>query len=106
MPRLLSIFNDYLERGGEAEGVRQICASLRPVLDLEECLFSSAEWTGPTAPNVLQQALWMIRNPASIARVRAAHTDFRPDAWLLHNVFPVGSGAIYREAQHLDAIAW
>ncbi|CAN5377532.1 glycosyltransferase [soil metagenome] len=97
-PRLLSIFNDYLEKGGEAEGVRQICNSLRPVLELQECLFRSDDWLGAEAPNRLQQALWMIHNPKSIATLRAAHRSFEPDAWLAHNVFPVGSGAIYREA--------
>jgi glycosyltransferase involved in cell wall biosynthesis len=101
MPRLLSIFNDYLQRGGEAEGVRQICDSLRPVLELRECLFSSSAWTGPAAPNRVRQALWMIRNPQSVAALRDIHQAFQPDAWLVHNVFPVGSGAIYPEAERL-----
>jgi glycosyltransferase involved in cell wall biosynthesis len=101
MPRLLSIFNEYLHKGGEEEGVEQICASLRPMLTLKECRFSSADWTGPDAPDPFRQALYMIKNPKSLAMLRGLHSEFRPDAWLVHNVFPVGSAAIYPEAQRL-----
>ncbi len=101
MPRVLSIFNDYLEKGGEAESVRQICDSLQSVLELRQCLFSSSAWTGPGAPNRLRQALWMIRNPNSLAALKEIQRAFQPDAWLVHNVFPVGSAAIYPEARRL-----
>ena len=40
----------------------------------------------------------MLWNPKSLKEIREHHRRFRPDAWLVHNVFPVGSAAIYREA--------
>jgi glycosyltransferase involved in cell wall biosynthesis len=43
----------------------------------------------------------MIRNPKSVGALRDVQRTFQPDAWLVHNVFPVGSAAIYPEAQRL-----
>jgi glycosyltransferase involved in cell wall biosynthesis len=101
MPKVLSIFSEYLQKGGEAEGVAQICDSLRQILELQECRFSSTAWVGKDAPNIVRQALWMIKNPKSLAVLRNMQSEFRADAWLIHNVFPVGSAAIYPEAQRL-----
>jgi glycosyltransferase involved in cell wall biosynthesis len=100
-PKVLSIFNEYLQPGGEALGVAQICEALRDIVDLQECRFSSAAWTGKHAPGVLRQAWWMIRNPASLSELREVQSKFCADAWLVHNVFPVGSASIYREAERL-----
>lgn len=99
--KILSIFNEYLQPGGEAEGVAQICAALRQTHQIEECRFSSAAWKGADAPNVFRQALYMIRNPTSLSALGRINVAFRPDAWLVHNVFPAGSAAIYREAGSL-----
>jgi glycosyltransferase involved in cell wall biosynthesis len=101
MPKVLSIFSEYLQKGGEAEGVAQICDSLRQILELQECRFSSAAWAGEGGPSIVRQALWMIKNPKSLAVLRNVQSEFRAEAWLIHNVFPVGSAAIYPEAQRL-----
>ena len=100
-PRVLQIFSEYRQPGGEASSVNRISASLHKDLDLHHCFFSNAEWTGRDAPNILRQAVWMMRNPKSLDAVRRKHREVQPDAWLLHNVFPVGSAAIYREAGRL-----
>jgi glycosyltransferase involved in cell wall biosynthesis len=55
----------------------------------------------PDAPPVWKQALWMLRNPQSVQLVRNAHSSFGADAWLVHNVLPVGSLAIYSEGKRL-----
>src|SRR2546430_15379220 len=99
--RILNIFSHYLERGGEAHAVEAICESLSQVLDLRRCEFFSADWTGPTAPAKWKQALWMIRNPESLRKLRACERSFRSDVWLVHNVLPVGSVAVYSEAERL-----
>jgi glycosyltransferase involved in cell wall biosynthesis len=99
--KILSVFNDYLERGGEAHAVDAIYESLSSVCAMTRCHFSSAEWTGAAAPNVVQQAAWMIRNPRSIEKLRERERQSGADAWLVHNVFPVGSAAIYSEARRL-----
>lgn len=99
--KILSVFNYYLERGGEALAVDLISNSLSSVLDLKLCNFSSADWVGPGAPSRLQQACRMLYNPASAVKLRAHERQRRSDAWLVHNVFPVGSGAVYSEAKRL-----
>ena len=70
-------------------------------MDFHQCLFANSDWSGPNAPSKLQQARWIISNPRSLEKIRTMHEAARPDAWLLHNVFPVGSAAIYREALRL-----
>jgi glycosyltransferase involved in cell wall biosynthesis len=102
MPKVLSIFNEYLHRGGEAEAVDLICDSLKGIVELKECRFYSADWVGKDAPGRIRQAIWLIRNPNSLAKLRKIHSEFRPDAWLVHNVFPVGSAGIYTEAERLN----
>jgi len=96
--KILNVFSHYLERGGEEVAVEEICQSLSEVTEVERCDFFSSSWTGPSAPAMWKQALGMLWNPQSLKEIREHHRRFRPDAWLVHNVFPVGSAAIYREA--------
>src|ERR1700680_1112826 len=99
--RILNIFNYYLERGGERHAVEAICESLAQISDLERCEFFSSDWTGPAAPPKWKQAWWMIRNPESLRKLRGCQWSFKSDVWLVHNVLPVGSTAIYPEAKRL-----
>src|SRR5439155_4913568 len=95
--RLCQIFNDYLERGGEASAVEQITRQLTQVASsVETCLFSSRDWTGPIAPAAWKQALWMYHNPSSVRRLRAACAGGGIDLALAHNLFPVGSAGMFR----------
>lgn len=96
--RLLQIFNQYLERGGEEASVHRIFELLSPSMDVYRCAFNSSAWKGHDAPPAWSQAVRMISNPTSLRMLREQHFATRPDAWLVHNVFPVGSAAIYREA--------
>jgi len=100
--RLLNIFNHYLEPGGEARAVEAITSSLSKFVDLERCDFFSSDWVGKNAPSPWKQALLTLRNPVSVARIREEQHRFKADAWLVHNVFPVGSAAIYSEAKRLN----
>jgi glycosyltransferase involved in cell wall biosynthesis len=99
--KILNIFNHYLEQGGEAFAVDAISASLSQVVDVERCDFSSADWVGENAPALWKQAIWTLRNPVSLNKVCERQRHFKADAWLIHNVFPVGSAAIYPEAKRL-----
>lgn len=99
--RLLQIFNHYLERGGEEASVHRIFDLLSPSTDIHRCAFNSSSWKGAAAPPAWSQALRMICNPTSLETLRKEHLATRPDAWLVHNVFPVGSAAVYREALRL-----
>jgi glycosyltransferase involved in cell wall biosynthesis len=99
--KILSVFNHYLERGGEARAVASIDDSLGEIGALTTCEFSSADWTGPIAPPKWQQALRMIRNPESIRQLQRCQQSSGAELWLVHNVFPVGSGSVYSEARRL-----
>src|SRR5437588_11950910 len=99
--KILNVFNDYLEKGGEANSIEAIVDSLSQILNIERCDFTSADWMGSDAPWMWQQAIWMIRNPKSLRKIRDYQCKFKADAWLVHNVLPVGSAAIYPEAKHL-----
>jgi len=98
---IASIFNRYLSVGGEELVSNRIYTLLQQAYEMEDWAFSSADWTGPNAPSRLQQAMWMWNNPVAIARLRQLHRDFQPDAWLVHNVYPVASAGVYRLAGEL-----
>lgn len=99
--RLLQISSTYLEKGGEEAWLGAMNQALEGVVDLHHCSFSSHDWVGPSAPSKIKQARLMLSNPASLRLLRRVHDQARPDAWVVHNVFPVGSAAIYREASRL-----
>jgi glycosyltransferase involved in cell wall biosynthesis len=100
--RILQIFNRYLETGGEEASVQRVFNSLQSITETRQCLFDSADWTGHKAPGKISQAARMFYNPDSIRKVRKNHTEHNASIWLLHNLFPVASAGIYREANRLD----
>lgn len=99
--KILSVFNEYLEHGGEAIAVDAIYSVLATMYEVEKCDFRSSDWLGSDAPPKWKQALWMMHNPQSAKKLQEAQARFHPDVWLVHNIFPVGSGAVYSEAQRL-----
>ncbi len=68
--------------------------------DVRNHWFRSSDWMGKQAPPVWKQAAWTLYNPASIATLRRIQSEYPAEAWIVHNVFPVGSAGIYREALH------
>ena len=94
--KLLQIFNQYLYPGGEADVVERISRLEAPNLLVEGCFFSSREWNEQKLP-ASRQAGKMIKNPDALRQLRNMQRDTSSDIWLLHNLFPVGSAAIYRE---------
>ena len=99
--RVLQIFNRYLKLGGEELSVDRIAEHLSEEWEVESCLFHSKEWVGENAPPVWKQAAWVFRNPQACSRIVAAHHRFQPDLWLVHNVHPVISAAVFAEAKKL-----
>jgi len=93
--RLFQVFNRYQEPGGEESWVNTLECSL----GIPTCYFNSSDWTGAQAPTVWSQALRLIYNPTSLRKIREFQRRLSAEAWILHNVFPVGSAAIYREAE-------
>lgn len=99
--RILQVFNRYLEVGGEEASVHRVCNSLHSIAEIRQSLFDSADWIGPKAPGVVSQAARMFYNPDSVRKVRKDHREHQSSIWLLHNLFPVASAGIYREADRL-----
>ena len=97
-PAILQVFNRYLDRGGEEIAVGQFAEILRDQCRFDECIFESAEWKGSTAPAKWKQPIWMFHNSQSVRRLREKQEQTRAQAWLVHNIFPVCSPAIYDEA--------
>lgn len=97
-PRILQVFNEYIEKGGEESSVNRIFSTLQGRGNITQCRFASEDWMGPRPMSAAQQALRMVYNPDSIRKIRQLDAEHRPDVWLLHNVFPVGSAGIFREA--------
>lgn len=96
--RLLQVFSRYVEAGGEETTVNRIADVLSCENGKNQCWFDNRDWVGPAAPMWMKQAMLMIRNPSALCALRERHNALRPDAWMVHNVFPVGSAGVFREA--------
>ncbi len=99
--RILQVFNQYLEQGGEEVWVNEAARLSGKSFRIDDLRFQSSEWTGRGAPTLIKQAQQVWNNPESRKRMRAAVADVRPDVLLFHNLIPVGSLGLYDEAQQL-----
>jgi glycosyltransferase involved in cell wall biosynthesis len=98
-PRLLQIFNRTIGGGGEDVAVEHMRRLLTARCVFHECLFESDDWTGPEAPAVSRQALWLLHNNQALEQILTAHRKLRADAWIVHNWVPVVSAGIYAAAR-------
>ena len=96
--RILQVFNRYLQYGGEEKSVTRIRGQLSQRHSLTSCTFDSENWVNERAPTRVSQVLRMFYNPAATRQLTASIHETRPDAILLHNLYPVGSPGIYRTA--------
>lgn len=102
LPRVLHVFNRYRFYGGEEAAVERISQVLRErEVPFQECIASSEEWDAVGGPPRWKQALLSVYNPNGVARVRAAHEKLRADVWIVHNLFPVLSLGVLREAHRI-----
>lgn len=95
---ILDVFNRYRLVGGEEQAAERIRRHLRQHHQVNECQFRSTEWTGPTAPGQLSQAARLFYNPEGRKRFEAAIDSTKPELAIFHNIFPVGSPALYHSA--------
>lgn len=98
IPKLLQVFNQYLESGGEEVWVNKMAQLGGDGYELSDLRFHSGAWIGKGAPSRLTQAIKAWDNPDSRRRLRDAVAENRPDALLFHNLIPVGSFGLYQEA--------
>lgn len=95
---ILSVFNRYLHPGGEETSVNRITELLAARHIVNTCRFESAEWTGADAPSTFSQAWRLFYNPEGARRFERALDESAASAVVLHNIYPVGSPALYRSA--------
>lgn len=100
--RVLQVFNQYLERGGEEIWVNEmlrLCNHGRIIL--HDLRFHSRAWKGRGAPNRFRQARLLWDNPEARQRLREEVLRLRPQVLVFHNVIPVASLGLYAEAKSL-----
>lgn len=101
--KIIQVFNQYLEPGGEENSVNRIFRHLEiGGHDVKRFLRRSEEWTGHKAPSRWKQALMIGYNEEVLGDLRTMHNQFSPDIWILHNVVPVVSLGVYKLARELN----
>ena len=97
--RVLHLFNRYRYFGGEEAAVLRMTVAMRESgAQVDECFFASEDWEKPGAPPQWKQAFLALRNPTALTRVREMHRQQRSNLWLAHNILPVISPGVLREA--------
>jgi glycosyltransferase involved in cell wall biosynthesis len=99
--RMLQVFNQYSEQGGEQLWVDQLTSLADERMKVHELRFLSRTWKMPGAPSPLHQAWRIWDNPESRRRLRRTVEELNPDLLLFHNLIPVGSFGLYDEARRL-----
>lgn len=99
--RVLQVFNQYAEQGGEEVWVDQVTSLSDEQVKVHELRFQSRAWKMQGAPSRIHQALRMWDNPESRRRLRRNIRNLKPDVLLFHNLIPVASFGLYAEAQQL-----
>lgn len=95
---ILDVFNRYRLAGGEEMSVERIRSHLAQRHEVSVCSFDSNEWFQPGAPGRMSQAGKLFYNPEGARRFETALDAHKPDVAVFHNIFPVGSPALYRTA--------
>jgi len=98
--KTLQIFNVYQQYGGEENVVRSLSA-LMAGPDWRDVFFHSREWASEPWFKKLTQPLRAYYNAPALQAVESAQRQHQADVWLLHNVLPVGSLALYHKAAAL-----
>lgn len=101
-PRLLQVFNQYLEPGGEEVWVNQMLQLGGSKFDIRELRFHSEAWLGHGAPSRLRQAILSWNHPLARNKLRQSVEKIRPEVLLYHNLVPVASLGMYEEARQLE----
>lgn len=95
-PRVLQIFNRYLEYGGEQASVFRIGDTLQEKADVEYFTTSSDELLASRNPvDMASAAVSAMHNATAVRRLTRYQKIGRFDLWLVHNIFPAMSPSVY-----------
>ncbi len=65
---------------------------------VQNCFFQSKDWNHPVTPALFEKFFLPTYNPTSIRKLRDAQKRSQAKVWLTHNVIPVGSMGVFKEA--------
>ncbi len=99
--RILSIFNRYTQYGGEETVTRRIADLLGQAGYSETYLYSTRELLGNSIASRLAAPLKSLYNWQAATELRELQSRHSFDAWLVHNVFPGLSPAVFSTAFEL-----
>lgn len=94
--KILSIFNRYLQYGGEETMAKTMAETLQTITKVHEYNYSTEEWLGKgklTAP------LRGLYNKQVLTELKQLQEERQFNCWLIHNTFPGMSPAVYSLAQ-------
>jgi glycosyltransferase involved in cell wall biosynthesis len=95
-PRVLQIFNQYVEHGGEQGSVKRIRDMLQQIADVEQFLTSTDQLLGEkTVQAMSKAAAYAFHNPDVLRRLETKQRTGCFDIWQIHNVFPAMSPSVY-----------
>ena len=97
--RILQVFNQYRERGGEEKSALRIFQHAQDICEIDRLWWDSRSWDADDGPGKLGQLRRLFYNRDSAVELREKIRKFRPDALLCHNLYPVGSPAVYHVAR-------
>lgn len=97
-PRVLQIFNRYLEYGGEEGSVYRIGNTLQEIADVEYFTSSSKDFLGTEPLEKLRAPLLALHNPDLIQRLERYQAIGHFQIWQIHNIFPSMSPSVYTSA--------
>jgi glycosyltransferase involved in cell wall biosynthesis len=97
--KILQVFNSYLQVGGEEASVAEIGATLRRHHEVEGFIGSTRELLGTTWIDRTQAPVRAIWNWSAFDELRRLQARKQFDIWIVHNVFPGLSPAVYDAAR-------
>ena len=93
--KILQIFSRYAQFAGEEASVEEIGRALRRDHDVQTFYSSTREVVGQTLFSKLQAPFKAVMNWNPFAKLRELQIAEQFDIWLIHNVFPGLSPAVY-----------
>jgi glycosyltransferase involved in cell wall biosynthesis len=97
--KILQVFNRYEQFGGEEACVQEMEAALRTRYEVLTFYGSTKEMLGEGFVSKIQAPLKAIWNRKAFLKLRQLQATERFDVWLIHNVFPGLSPAVYDAAR-------
>jgi len=94
-PKVLQIFNRYLEYGGEEGSVFRIGDTLQEICDVEYFTSSSREFLGSSFFEKVKRPFAALHNVELCRKLDRYQAVGQFNVWQIHNIFPTMSPSVY-----------